>query len=144
MIIKAIDRSLDYLSIPELKMRLITLLLLSSFAATSWANSYPLAKQCRINTPYIAPNDLPQLQLNEDQVAVSADKANVQYPDILNYLGNVTFTQNQKFIRADQARYDQTNNIFSATGNLHFQDEQLTLTSKSLTTSLDGKRHRAG
>ena len=139
LIIKAIDRFLDYLSIPELKMRLITLLLFSSFSASSWANVSPLAKQCRINTPYIAPSELPQLQLSGDKVSVNADKANIQYPDILNYLGNVTFTQNQKFIRADQARYDQTANIFSATGNLHFQDDQLTLTSESLTTSLNGK-----
>lgn len=139
LIIKAIGRFLDDLSIPELKMRLITLLLFSSFAATSWADSSNLTKQCRINTPYIAAKDLPKLELGPDQISVSADKSNIQYPDILDYIGNVTFTQNKKFIRADQARYDEGANIFAATGNLHFQDDQLTLNSESLTTSLDGE-----
>lgn len=139
LIIKVIGRFLDDLSIPELKMRLITLLLFSSFAATSWADSSNLTKQCRINTPYIAAKDLPKLELGPDQISVSADKSNIQYPDILDYIGNVTFTQNKKFIRADQARYDESANIFAATRNLHFQDDQLTLNSESLTTTLDGE-----
>lgn len=119
-------------------MRLITLLIISLFAATSWASSSPLTKQCRVNSPIIAKDKLPKLQLNGDKIAVSADSATIEYPDILNYIGNVSFTQKDKLIRAQQARYNALENIFTASGNLHFQDQRLTLTSDSLTTSLDG------
>jgi len=120
-------------------MRLITLFIISSVSANSFANDEIVLNQCKIVSPYIAPEDLPQLTLVNDIVSVTSDNVNIQYPNLLNYNGNVVFQQNNKFIRADTAHYDQSNNLFTASGNLHFQDNSLTLTSDSLTTSLDGK-----
>jgi len=120
-------------------MRLITLLIISSASINSFANDEVVPNQCKIISPYMTPENLPQLTLVNDRISVMSDNANIQYPNLLNYNGNVVFQQNDKFIRADTARYDQSNNLFTASGNLHFQDNSLTLTSDSLTTSLDGK-----
>jgi len=128
-----------YLSIPNLKMRLITLFIISSFAANAWADSSAVLGQCKVNTPYIAPESLPQLKLADDRVKVSADHTTIEFPNQLHYSGNVTFQQKDKFIRANKAQYNELQNIFAASGDLHFQDKRLTLTSDYLTTSLDGK-----
>lgn len=120
-------------------MRLITLLIISSVSANSFASDEVSSSQCKIISPYMTPENLPQLTLVNDRVSVMSDNADIQYPNLLNYNGNVVFQQNDKFIRANTARYDQANNLFTASGNLHFQDSSLTLTSDSLTTSLDGK-----
>lgn len=119
-------------------MRLITLFIISTLSVNVWADSSAKLGQCKINTPYISPENLPRLSNDDGVVYVSADKANIQYPSVLNYTGNVVFHQNDKFIRANSAQYNELDNLFSASGNLHFQDERLTLTSNSLTTSLDG------
>ena len=121
-------------------MRLITLLLLSSLATNLWANEQTIASQCEIITPFIVSKDLPKINLINDRVSIMSDHATIQYPSVLDYKGNVVFQQNEKFIRADQARYDEVTNIFSASGNLHFQDQHLTLVSDALTTSLSGKK----
>ena len=134
-----LNRFLDYLRLPDLKMRLITLFIISSFAVDVWADSPVVPGQCKVNTPHIATENLPQLTIANDLVQVSADHAIIEYPSLLNYTGNVNFQQNDKFIRANKAQYNQVENIFSASGNLHFQDKRLTLTSDSLITTLDGK-----
>lgn len=126
------------MSISNLKMRLITFILISSFSANIWANSPEKFGRCEINSPYIASEQLPILSNIGGLVKVSSDKTVIQYPSLLDYTGNVTFQQNNKFIRADTARYNEAENIFTASGNLHFQDKRLTLTSDSLTTTLDG------
>jgi len=120
-------------------MRLITLIIISFFSAIAWADSPAALGQCKVNTPYIAPESLPLLKLADDFVKVTADQAVIKFPNLLNYSGNVNFQQNDKFISAHNAQYNQLENIFSASGDLHFQDDRLTLTSDSLTTSLDGK-----
>lgn len=120
-------------------MRLITLLIISSVSTCSFANDKVVLNQCKVVSPYIAPEGLPRLTLANDLVSVASDNANIQYPNLLNYNGNVVFQQNNKFIRADTAHYNQSKNLFTASGNLHFQDNSLTLTSDSLETSLDGK-----
>lgn len=121
-------------------MRLITLLILSSLATNLWAKEQTIASQCEIITPFIVSKDLPKINLINDRVSIMSDHATIQYPSLLDYKGNVIFQQNEKFIRADQARYDEVTNIFSASGNLHFQDQHLTLVSDGLTTSLSGKK----
>lgn len=121
-------------------MRLITLLILSSLATNLWAKEQTIASQCEIITPFIVSKDLPKINLINDRVSIMSDHATIQYPSVLDYKGNVIFQQNEKFIRADQARYDEVTNIFSASGNLHFQDQHLTLVSDGLTTSLSGKK----
>lgn len=121
-------------------MRLITLLVLSSLATNLWANEPTIKNQCEIITPFIASKDLPEINLINDSVSIMSDHATIQYPSVLDYHGNVTFQQNKKFIRADKARYDESTNLFSASGNLHFQDQNLTLVSDSLTTLLSGEK----
>lgn len=95
---------------------------------------------CAVNNPRIEDSMLQQLKWdNTSQVFVKANHAEINYPNRASYTGNVNFRQGNTLIKADNAKYSEAENIFSATGNLFYQDDLLTLKSNSLTTSLDGK-----
>lgn len=94
---------------------------------------------CSVNSPRITTTQLPAFELdNQQQVYVTADKAQITYPDKALFSGNVNFRQGDKVITADHAKYNELDNLFSAAGDLFYQDDALTLLSDSLTTSLDG------
>ncbi|MDP2559589.1 LPS assembly protein LptD [Psychrobium sp. 1_MG-2023] len=121
-------------------MRILTLLSVVLLSQNALAQSTFPTAQCQISTPYIPGQSLKKVNLsNQQQILVSADQAEINYPDRARYMGNVHFYSGDTFIQADNAEYSETDNLFSATGNLHYQDETITLTSNSLTTSLDGK-----
>ena len=122
-------------------MRLIILFsVLYSTVALSEQQIPSQISQCSVNNPRIVSTELPVINWGHpQQVFVQADKAEINYPNRASYTGNVTFRQGKTLIKADSATYSQIDNLFSANGNLFYQDDLLTLKSASLTTSLDGK-----
>ncbi len=96
--------------------------------------------QCTVPTPRIDSQSLPQVTLdNAEQIHVSADHAQLNFPSLASYRGNVNFRLGETYIRADRATYSELDDLFEASGNLHYQDQALTLTSESLRTSLNGE-----
>jgi len=120
-------------------MRLIFLSLLFVSQVTL-SNEIPPISACSVNSPRVVQSQLSEFKSdNPQQVFVKADSAQINYPNKALFNGNVNFRQGDTLIKADRAKYSEVDNIFSATGNLFYQDERLTLKSNSLSTSLDGK-----
>lgn len=123
-------------------MRIIILTVLVLFVNLSFAQAPQNApRQCQINSPRIAPAQLPTLDeiIDRNQLVIVSDHTEINYPDHLTYRGNIEFTQGDTFIRAQRAEINRNTNTFKASGNLHFQDEIITLSSHSLTSSLDSQ-----
>jgi len=122
-------------------MRLIILFLVffSGVALSDEKNITPIS-QCSVNNPRIAETTMREFKWdNPQQVFVQADHAKINYPNKAIFNGNVIFRQGNTLINADSAKYSEVDNLFSATGDLFYQDDALTLKSASLSTSLDGK-----
>jgi len=124
-------------------MQIIILIALLSFVHSALAKTQtlPAIAQCDINSPYIAPNQLPTLDqlTNPNQLFIIADNTEIQYPNQLSYQGNVELIRGATYINAQRADIDRASDSFVATGNLHYQDNIITLTSDSLRSSLDGQ-----
>lgn len=122
-----------------MRLFLLSLLLVSHAVLSDDKNDAPIAS-CSVNNPRITQADFTNVVWdNPQQIFVSADKAIINYPNKASYNGHVNFRQGNTLIKADSAKYSEADNLFSATGNLFYQDDALTLKSQSLSTSLDGK-----
>lgn len=121
-----------------MRLILLSLFIFSHAAFADDSTAKPAA--CAVNNPRILDSQLNGFKWeNPRQVFVQADHTEINYPNRASYTGNVKFRQADKLIKADSAKYSEADNLFSATGNLFYQDELLTLKSDSLTTTLDGK-----
>lgn len=116
----------------------LALLVNHSFAQTPEISA---PQQCRVNSPYIAPARLPTLAqiIDNNQLVIVSDHTEIRYPDNLKYRGNIEFSRGDTFIRAQQAEINRKTNIFKASGNLHYQDDAITLNSDSLSSSLESQ-----
>ncbi|NRA53626.1 MAG: LPS assembly protein LptD [Gammaproteobacteria bacterium] len=124
-----------------MQILILLALVLFSYNAFAQTDDFPTAAQCHINSPRLAPSQLPTLEqlTNPNKLFVISDTTEINYPNQLSYQGNVELIRGKTYINAQRAEIDRESNSFIASGNLHYQDDQITLTSDSLRSSLDGK-----
>lgn len=67
---------------------------------------------------------------NTTPVEIAADEVDGGMDNKVTYRGDVTVTQGDKLIKADEAHYDGTSGKIETKGNLLFQGPELTITSK--------------
>ena len=110
---------------------------LAQSAVTSQPGNYDF-QQCQVVLPEPAQAATrPEMAADDSSILVSADRAELSYPDHARFIGGVEFLQQQRLIQADYAEVDQNRQILTARGNLIFKDPTVTLVSESLTATMD-------
>jgi len=124
-----------------MQILILLALVLFSYNAFAQTDDFPAMAQCHINSPRLAPSQLPTLEqlTNPNKLFVISDNTEINYPSQLSYQGNVELIRGNTYINAQRAEIDRESNSFIASGNLHYQDNLITLTSDLLRSSLDGK-----
>ena len=119
-------------------MRFFIFTVLALLVNFSYAQEAP--HQCQINSPRLSNNQLPSLEsmVDQEQLFILSDHTKINYPGHLTYWGQVEFSQKDTYIKAQRAEINRKTNVLTASGNLHFQDSMITLSSDSITSSLDG------
>ncbi|MEQ5756685.1 MULTISPECIES: LPS assembly protein LptD [unclassified Providencia] len=120
-------------------------------ATMVWAAIYSqqahadLAQQCMLGVPVYTkpivkgdPNDLP--------IHITAEDVRGEYPNFVEYEGNVDIQQGNQTLTADKVKLTQTETAgelpvreVTATGNVHYDDPQIILKGPSAWSNLDNK-----
>lgn len=104
-----------------------------------------LAQQCMLGVPVYTkpivkgdPNDLP--------IHITAEDVRGEYPNFVEYEGNVDIQQGNQTLTADKVKLTQTETAgelpvreVTATGNVHYDDPQIILKGPSAWSNLDNK-----
>ncbi|MCH1924287.1 LPS assembly protein LptD [Shewanella sp. C32] len=126
-----------------LKRTLVTLCLLPSVtavAAEATQNDASSDDQCII-TPPVSPLAKPTNldKVTNQIVHIKSNQSEGTLGDKATFDGDVTFQQNGRQIKADQAIVDQQRQSFEANGRLVFQDGVVTVTADSLNAQMSSK-----
>ncbi|GGQ18278.1 LPS assembly protein LptD [Shewanella litoralis] len=70
--------------------------------------------------------------IDDDQIVIISDYSTAAFNNQAQFTGDVSFSQGQRHIAADNAILDQKNQRLNANGNLIFKDELFTVTADSL------------
>ncbi|MBB1268679.1 LPS assembly protein LptD [Shewanella sp. SR44-3] len=119
-------------------MKIRYLLLLSLMPHLVWAEEEPTLapafSQCLIEPPVSRSfEDREKLTgIKVDDIVIISDHTNASFNKQAHFVGDVSFSQGLRHIAADEATLDQRQQQLSASGNLIFKDEKLTVTADSL------------
>ncbi len=92
----------------------------------------PSASQCVVQPPVPVPTVQPSTDENNQVIRISSQDSEAQMGKQARFSGDVTVTQGNRLIKADEAVLDQENEQLDANGNLVFQDSAFTVTAESL------------
>ena len=117
------------------KTLLATLVLLccsNVYAAASTSVYMPRTHyddRCYAEVPPYVKNPKDQ-NLNGSVVSITADSVDAELNSDINYSGNVEIIQGNKKLKASNTTFNQQTQIMSATGDIEYQDGELTISSK--------------
>ncbi len=94
-------------------------------------------KRCYGDVPeYVAPDR--REDVRKVPISISSDSMQSNIRTGINYSGNVEIVQGRKTLKADETTFNQATQEMTASGNIHYQDGEITVRSpNSLYTNLD-------